>query len=97
MLHGRLVEATDFAKEYIAAMMNTGGEYFGLKNALHATMPPLCFPVNTIDMLMYNLTLNEHQDKEYSDCLKDLKTSVDIYANTAEKVSKNHIEYWSRN
>lgn len=97
VLHGRLIEATDLAKEYIAAMMNTGGEYFGLKNALHATLSPLCFPINTMDMLMYNLTLNEHQDKEYDDCLKELKKSINIYANTVRQISLNRIEYCRRN
>lgn len=97
VLHGRLTEATDFAKEYIAAMMNTGGEYFGVKNALHATLPALCFPVNTIDMLLYNLKLNETKDKEYGDCLKELTSAVHTYVNTAEQISRNRIEFCARN
>lgn len=91
--HGRLIEATDLAKEYIAAMTNTGGEYFGLKNALHANMPALCFPVNTIDLLLHSLQLNSADDKEYEDCHKELSTVVDNYVKIAENVSIERIKY----
>ena len=90
--HGRLVEATDLANEYISAMIGTGGEYFGLENPLHATLPPLCFPINTIDSLIYNLELNA-KDDEYNDCLKDLQKSVYRYIDTVKRVSKDRIEY----
>lgn len=93
VLHGRLIEATELAVEYIQAMMSTGGEYFGLKNALHGTLPPLCFPVNTVDMLLYNLELNKTQDKEYDECWRDLNSIVDKYITTAEQVSQNKIQF----
>lgn len=91
--HGRLVEATDLAKEYIAAMTNTGGEYFGLKNALHATFPALCFPVNTVDSLLHNLKLNSDEDTEYAECHKELSDVVDNYLSTADRVSVDKIKY----
>lgn len=55
---GRLIEATDLAIEYIRAMMEGGIEYLGLKNVIHSTLPPQCFPINTIDLLLYGLQLN---------------------------------------
>lgn len=91
--HGRLVEAASLAKEYIAAMTNSGGEYFGLKNALHATLPALCFPVNTIDSLLHNLKLNSDEDVEYAECHKELSQTVDKYINTANRVSIDKIKY----
>lgn len=91
--HGRLIEACDFAKEYIAAMTASGGEYFGLKNALHATLPALCLPVNTIDSLLHNLSLNSTEDAEYAHCYEDLSKTVDNYLSTAERVSNDKIRY----
>lgn len=91
--HGRLIEATDLAKEYIAAMTNAGGEYFGLKNAMHATLPALCFPINTIDSLLHNLKLNSKEDGEYGVCHTELSTIVNKYLSTAERVSIDKIQY----
>lgn len=91
--HGRLIEATDLAKEFIAAMTNSGGEYFGLKNAMHATLPALCFPTNTIDSLLHNLKLNSSEDDEYADCHNELSHVVDKYICTAERVSMDKIKY----
>lgn len=91
--HGRLIEATDLAKEYIAAMTASGGEYFGLKNALHATLPALCLPVNTIDSLLHNLSLNSTENAEYAHCYTDLSKTVDNYLTTAERISDDKIRY----
>lgn len=91
--HGRLVEATDLAKEYIAAMVNTGGEYFGLKNAMHSTLPALCFPINTIDTLLHSLKLNSTEDEEYASCLDELNHSVDQYMQLAERLSIDKIQF----
>lgn len=60
---GRLIEATDLAKEYIMAMVSSGTEYFGLSNNLNVKAPALCFPVNTIDQLMYGLKLSAESNK----------------------------------
>lgn len=91
--HGRLVEATSLAKEYIAAMTNTGSEYFGLKNAMHATLPALCLPINTIDSLLENLKLNSLEDDEYAGCHEELTHVIDKYLSTAERVSIDKIKY----
>jgi len=91
--HGRLVEATALAKEYIAAMTNTGAEYFGLSNAMHATLPAMCLPINTIDSLLHNLKLNSVEDTDYAECHKELTQTVDRYLSTAERVSIDKIKY----
>lgn len=91
--HGRLVEATSLAKEYIAAMTNTGCEYFGLKNAMHASRPALCLPINTIDSLLVNLKINSNEDDEYAECHNELTQAVDKYLSTAERVSIDKIQY----
>lgn len=95
--HGRLVEATSLAKEYIAAMTNTGSEYFGLKNCMHSTLPALCFPVNTIDSLLHNLKLNSEEDVEYEQCHNELSDAVKNYLNTAERISVDKIQYLATN
>lgn len=91
--HGRLVEATSLAKEFIAAMTNTGSGYFGLKNAMHATLPALCLPINTLDSLLENLKLNCLEDDEYAECHEELTQVLDKYLSTAERVSIDKIKY----
>lgn len=91
--NGRLIEATDLAKEYIWAMIKSGGEYFGLKNSIQFMLPALCFPVNTIDLLIYGLELNSQYDEEYSECLKDLTDLVQYYVDIAKDVSNSKVQY----
>lgn len=93
VMHGRLIEAAQLAIEYILAMMGTGGEYFGLSNSLHSTLPALCFPVNAIDLLIYGLKINSKHDVEYQDCLRELEDVVRCYQETVDRVSINKIEY----
>lgn len=93
--NGRLMEASDLAKEYISAMMATGGEYFGLTHAMHLTTPPMCFPVNTIDTLLHSLHLNAAHDHEYQEQHEALGKVVKRYIDTADLVSANKIEYAS--
>lgn len=90
--HGRLLEATQLAIEYISAMMRAGGEYFGLKNSLNVTQPALCFPINTIDLLMYGLEINSKSDNEYQQCFNELRCIVNRYIETAKRVSNDKIQ-----
>jgi nuclear pore complex protein Nup160 len=62
---GRLVEATDLAKEYIWAVLGRGKEYFGLEYALLATAPPTWLPFQTLDLLLLELEESSEQDPEY--------------------------------
>lgn len=91
---GRLIEATDLAIEYIKAMLGQGFEYFGLRNALHSTKPALCFPINTIDLLLYGLKINSGEDEEYVECHQTLKKLVDSYIqNLSINASSNRISH----
>lgn len=60
--NGRLMEATDLAVEFIRAMIEGGVEYFGLRNKLESVLPPLCLPIQTLDLLLYGLNLNVKND-----------------------------------
>lgn len=87
---GRLIEATDLAIEYIKAMLGQGFEYFGLRNALHSTKPALCFPINTIDLLLYGLKINSSQDDEYVECYESLKKLVNSYIKNLSLNTSSH-------
>lgn len=93
--HGRLIEATELAVDYVSAMLRFGGEFFGLKNSMHITLPPMCLPVNTIDLLIYGLELNAKHDECYQECLDELNRVVGFYIKTAKEVSDNKIRYAS--
>jgi nuclear pore complex protein Nup160 len=62
---GRLVEATELAKEYIWAVLGCGKEHFGLENALLATASPTWLPFQTLDLLLLELEESGEQDGEY--------------------------------
>lgn len=62
---GRLVEATELAKEYVWAVLGRGKEYFGLENSLLATTPPTWLPFQTLDLLLLELEESGEQDREY--------------------------------
>ena len=62
---GRLVEAADFAKEYIWAVMGRGKEYFGLEHSLLTTAPPTWLPFQTLDLLLLELKEASEEDGEY--------------------------------
>lgn len=91
--HGRLLEATELAVDYIRAMIGTGGEYFGLASSLHINRPAMCFPVHAVDLLKYGLMINSTHDKEYEQCLHELNDVVQSYCETATRVSHNKVEY----
>lgn len=69
---GRLVEATDFAKEYIWAVLGRGKEYFGLEHSLLATAPPTWLPFQTLDLLLLELEESSEKDIEYKQVSLDM-------------------------
>lgn len=91
--YGRLIEASDLVREYVTAMTASGGEYFGMSHTLHFTTAPMCFPVNTIDMLLHSLHLNAAHDQQYQLQHDQLDAVVKRYIDTAESVSRNKIDY----
>lgn len=91
--HGRLIEAAQFATEYIWAMIRSGGEYFGLTSSLQSFGSALCFPVNAIDLLLYGLKINVKHDHEYQQCFDELTAVVNYYVDVAVRVSNDKIQY----
>lgn len=100
--HGRLVEASEFAVELIWAMLGRGFEYFGLQNPLVPNGVPLCFPVNTIELLLYNLHVNvtENADKmlpadleQLQECERDVKEICRYYREKLVQVSQDMVSY----
>lgn len=100
--YGRLVEASEYAVELVWAMLGRGYEYFGLHNPLLANGAALCFPANTMDLLLYNLRINvdENADKlkpgdldELKGCLKSVTDVCDYYRDKALEVSLNKAKY----
>lgn len=69
---GRLVEATELAKEYIWAVLGRGKEYFRLENSLLATAPPTWLPFQTLDLLLLELEESSEQDGEYKQVRKQM-------------------------
>ncbi|XP_055713609.1 nuclear pore complex protein Nup160 homolog [Phlebotomus papatasi] len=93
VIHGHLVEATDFAVAYITSMLGNNYEAFGLRNSLLSNEAALCFPVQDIDLLLHALKLNFDYDTEYEEAHKKLINIVDEYLQAAESVSNNKIQY----
>lgn len=100
--HGRLVEASEFAVELVWAMLGRGHEYFGLNNALLANAPALCFPINTMDLLLYNLKINIHENgnkmleedlEQLKLCLKNVSEICQYYKEKLVQVSKDKAQY----
>ena len=65
--HGYLEDAARLAIEYIAAVLGTGKEYFGLENALNPHSAPVWLPYNTIDVILLELRDHQHDDKVYKE------------------------------
>lgn len=59
--YGRLDEAAELAIDYVRAYLGYGGEVFGFKFYVGKTLPS--FPVNTIDLLLYQLKVQGQKDE----------------------------------
>lgn len=62
--YGRLLEAADYAKEFINAMLGCGSEYFDFKKPIAVSNPSLCLPIGPLSILMGNLNA-EKDDPKY--------------------------------
>lgn len=90
LVHGFIEDAGLLACEYIAAVLGTGTEYFGLPNALHATSAPVWLPHNTIDQLL--LELKEHSDEPvYHSLYLEVNKNLNKYLDVVSKVSQDMI------
>lgn len=52
---GRVLEASDLAVEYINAVLGDGKEHFGLETSLTSIAPAVWLPLNTLEVLLYEL------------------------------------------
>lgn len=52
---GRILEASELGIEYINAILGKGKENFGLKTHLTSVTPAVWLPLNTLEVLLYEL------------------------------------------
>lgn len=62
--HGRLLEAADYAKELVNAMLGSGSNYFDFKKPIAVSNPSLCLPIGPLSILLGNLEA-EKDDPKY--------------------------------
>lgn len=62
--HGRLLEAAEYAKELINAMLGCGSDYFDFKTPIAVSNPSLCLPIGPFSILLGNLEA-EKDDPKY--------------------------------
>ncbi|XP_017110346.1 nuclear pore complex protein Nup160 homolog [Drosophila elegans] len=89
--HNRLLEAADLGCEMIAGMLGAGSEYFDFKHSVNVTNPQLCFPINTIDLLLYALKINGKEDIEYEMAHVKLEEEVNRYIETIKRTTEDKI------
>ncbi|XP_037936413.1 nuclear pore complex protein Nup160 homolog isoform X2 [Teleopsis dalmanni] len=94
--HSRLLEAAELGKEFISAMLGAGSEYFSCKHSIAVTNAEMCLPLNTLDLLLHGLKLNEN-NVEYKEALIDLEEILNKYVNTALRTARDKIEISMRN
>lgn len=99
---GRLVEASEYAQELVWAMLGQGYEKFGLNNPLMPNGPALCFPVNEMDLLVYNLKVNIEENSNrlppgdlelLQECLKGVTDVCGYYKEKLREVSHSKAKY----
>lgn len=62
--HGRLLEAADYSKELINAMLGCGSKYFDFNKPIAVSNPSLCLPIGPLSILLGNLEA-EKEDPRY--------------------------------
>jgi len=91
-----LLEASKLAVEYIQAVLGNGKEYFGLKNALHATSPSVWLPYTAMDQLLV-LLKDVQPDSELAKARDDLMDQLERYHDQVVKVSHDMTQaQWKR-
>lgn len=86
--HGYLEEASDLACEYLNAALGVGREDFSIEAPLHAMSPPLCMPLDTIDILL--LELKHHNLEE------NLQKTLNKYVDTVMRLTNEKPLLWPR-
>ncbi|CAH3174338.1 unnamed protein product [Porites lobata] len=83
-----LIEAVTLAVEYIQAVLGNGKEYFGLKNALHATSPSVWLPYTAMDQLLV-LLKDVQPDSELAKARDELVEQLDTFHDQVVTVSRD--------
>lgn len=89
--HSRLLEAAELAQEMLSAMLGAGSEYFSFKHSIAVTNPEMCLPINSIDLLLYGLKLN-NEDIEYRQAHAELEEKLHKYIETATRTAQDKME-----
>ncbi|KAG5683941.1 hypothetical protein PVAND_013197 [Polypedilum vanderplanki] len=83
--YGRLDEAAELAIDFVRAFLGYGSEIFGFNTYIAKTHPS--FPVNTIDLLLYQLKAHGEKDQTCRDNYKLLKETINEYLKTANTMT----------
>lgn len=89
--HNRLLEAAELAQEMLSAMLGAGSEYFSFKHSIAVTNPEMCLPLNTLDLLLHGLKIND-EDIEYKHAHVELEEKLRKYIETATRTAQDKIE-----
>ncbi|CAK9826764.1 Nuclear pore complex protein Nup160 homolog [Anthophora retusa] len=89
---GRILEASDLAVEYIHAVCGNGKESFGLKTHLTSITPPVWLPLNTLEVLLYELKEASKENTIFSEGYEKLQQALNDYEQKVIRVSKDMIE-----
>ena len=89
---GRVLEASDLAVEYINAVLGDGKEHFGLETSLTSIAPAVWLPLNTLEVLLYELEEASKENIIFSEGYQKLLEALNYYEEKVVRVSKDMIE-----
>ncbi|OAD58553.1 hypothetical protein WN48_10964 [Eufriesea mexicana] len=88
---GRILEASDLGIEYINAVLGNGKENFGLKTHLTSVTPAVWLPLNTLEVLLYELK-EVSDNPTFSESYQKLQEALNGYEQKLIRVSRDMIE-----
>ncbi|XP_076237550.1 nuclear pore complex protein Nup160 [Calliopsis andreniformis] len=88
---GRILEASDLAVEYINAVLGDGKEHFGLQTPLTSIAPAVWLPLNTLEVLLYELEGASKKNAIFSEGYQKLQNTLNYYEEKVARVSKDMI------
>ncbi|XP_066602662.1 nuclear pore complex protein Nup160 homolog [Prorops nasuta] len=89
---GRILEASEFAVDYVKSVLGTGKNNSSIENILVATAPPVCLPINTLEVLLFELECASKEDSIFIENYQELKKTMDKYVETVIRVSEDMIQ-----
>ncbi|KAF3422683.1 hypothetical protein E2986_06785 [Frieseomelitta varia] len=88
---GRILEASELGIEYINAVLGKGKENFGLKTHLTSVTPAVWLPLNTLEVLLYELK-EVSENPIFSESYQRLQEALNNYEQKVIRVSKDMIQ-----